>query len=87
MRTQIGIIGAGPAGLFLSHFLHRLGIESVVLENRSRADIEQTIRAGVIEQWLVDLMNKIGLGERMMREGAFDTGITLQFSEIGRAHV
>ena len=84
MRTQIGIIGAGPAGLFLSHFLHRLGIESVIIENRSRADIEGTIRAGVIEQWLVDLMNGIGLGERMMREGAFDTGITLQFS--GRRH-
>jgi len=84
MRTQIGIIGAGPAGLFLSHFLHRLGIESVVLENRSRDDIEQTIRAGVLEQWLVDLMNGMGLGERMMREGAFDTGITLQFS--GRRH-
>jgi len=84
MRTQIGIIGAGPAGLFLSHFLHRLGIESVVLENRSREDIEQTIRAGVLEQWLVDLMKKTGVGERMAREGAFDTGITLQFS--GRRH-
>jgi p-hydroxybenzoate 3-monooxygenase len=84
MRTQIGIIGAGPAGLFLSHFLHRLGIDSVIIENRSRADIESTIRAGVLEQWLVDLMNKMGLGERMMREGAFDTGITLQFQ--GRRH-
>src|ERR1700761_6840189 len=84
MRTQIGIIGAGPAGLFLSHFLHRLGIESVIIENRSRADIEGTRRAGVLEQWLVDLMNRMGLGERMMREGAFDTGITLQFS--GRRH-
>lgn len=84
MRTQIGIIGAGPAGLFLSHFLHRLGIESIILEHRSRADIEQTIRAGVLEQWLVDLMNEMGLGERMMREGAFDTGITLQFQ--GRRH-
>jgi p-hydroxybenzoate 3-monooxygenase len=84
MRTQIGIIGAGPAGLFLSHFLHRLGIESVVLEHHSRNDVESMIRAGVLEQWLVDLMNSLGLGERMMREGAFDTGITLQFA--GRRH-
>jgi p-hydroxybenzoate 3-monooxygenase len=80
MRTQIGIIGAGPAGLFLSHFLHRLGIESIIVENRSREEIEQTIRAGVLEQWLVDLMKATGVGERMGREGAFDTGITLQFS-------
>jgi p-hydroxybenzoate 3-monooxygenase len=84
MRTQIGIIGAGPAGLFLAHFLRRLGIEVVIIENRSRAEIEQTLRAGVLEQWLVDLMNGMGLGERMMKEGAFDTGITLQFS--GRRH-
>ena len=56
----------------------------MILEHRSRDDIEHTIRAGVLEQWLVDLMNQMGLGERMMREGAFDTGITLQFQ--GRRH-
>ncbi len=84
MRTQIGIVGAGPAGLFLSHFLHRLGIESVILDRHSRSEIESMIRAGVLEQWLVDLMNSLGIGERMMREGAFDTGITFQFQ--GRRH-
>jgi p-hydroxybenzoate 3-monooxygenase len=84
MRTQIGIIGAGPAGLFLSHLLHRIGIDCVVLENRSRHDIENTIRAGVLEHWLIDLMNEMGLGERMMREGRPDTGITMQF--LGQRH-
>lgn len=78
-RTQVGIVGAGPAGLFLAHLLHRQGIESVILESRSRAEIEDTIRAGVLEQWVVDLMNAMGLGERMMREGHFHSGITLRF--------
>ncbi len=84
MRTQIGIIGAGPAGLFLAHLLRRAGIESVILENRSRADIEGTIRAGVIEHWVVGLINELGLGERMMREGRPDTGVTFQF--LDRRH-
>jgi p-hydroxybenzoate 3-monooxygenase len=84
MRTQIGIIGAGPAGLFLSHLLQRAGIDCVILEHRSRAEIEGTIRAGVLEHWVVDLMNELGLGERMMREGRPDTGITLQF--LNRRH-
>jgi p-hydroxybenzoate 3-monooxygenase len=79
MRTQVGIIGAGPAGLLLSHLLHLQGIESVVLENRSRAAIEATIRAGVLEQGTVDLMNEIGVGERMMKEGFVHEGITLRF--------
>ena len=55
MRTQVGIVGAGPAGLMLSHLLHLAGIESVVLENRSRDYIESRIRAGLIEQWASDL--------------------------------
>ena len=59
MRTQVGIIGAGPAGLFLSHILHLQGIDSVVLERHSREDIEAIIRAGVLEQGTVDLMNEI----------------------------
>ena len=84
MRTQVGIIGAGPAGLLLSHLLHRQGIESVVLESRSRKDIEATIRAGVLEQGTVDLMNELGVGERMRREGAVHRGIELAFG--GQRH-
>ncbi len=79
-RTQVGIVGAGPAGLFLAHLLHRQGIDSVILESRSRAEIEDTIRAGVLEQWVVDLMNQMGLGDRMMRDGHFHSGITLRFN-------
>lgn len=84
MRTQVGIVGAGPAGLLLSHLLHRDGIESVVLDNRSRADIEATIRAGVLEQGTVDLLKSLALGERMQREGAVHHGIELRFA--GRGH-
>lgn len=51
MRTEVGIIGAGPAGLFLAHLLHRAGIDSVILEARSRTEVEQTVRAGVLEHW------------------------------------
>ncbi len=80
MRTQVGIIGAGPAGLFLAHLLHLEGIESVVLEDRSRKYIEERIRAGVLEQWAVDLMVEIGVGERMMREGLVHNGINLAFN-------
>ncbi len=83
-RKPVGIIGAGPAGLFLAHLLHRQGIDSIILESRSRADVEGTIRAGVLEQWVVDLMNRMGLGERMMREGHFHSGITLRFH--GESH-
>ncbi len=84
MRTQVGIVGAGPAGLMLSHLLHRQGIESVVIDNRSRADIEATIRAGVLEQGTVDLLSDLGVGERMRREGAVHHGIELRFA--GRGH-
>jgi p-hydroxybenzoate 3-monooxygenase len=79
LRTQVGIVGAGPAGLLLSHLLHLEGIESVVLELRSRAEIESTIRAGVLEQGTVDLLTEVGLGERMKREGAVHRGINLRF--------
>ena len=65
MRTQVGIIGAGPAGLLLSHLLHLRGIESVVLETRSREQIESTIRAGVLEQGTLDLLIQSGVGARM----------------------
>jgi p-hydroxybenzoate 3-monooxygenase len=84
MQTQVGIVGAGPAGLFLSHLLHLEGIESVILENRTRAAIEATIRAGVLEQGTVDLMNEMGVAERMRREGAVHHGIELRFN--GRRH-
>ncbi|MFC4167576.1 4-hydroxybenzoate 3-monooxygenase [Teichococcus aestuarii] len=80
MRTQVGIVGCGPAGLFLAHLLHRAGIESVILESRSRAEVEGTIRAGVLEHWLVEMMTAMGLGARMLREGHFHTGITLQWN-------
>ncbi|WP_227935277.1 4-hydroxybenzoate 3-monooxygenase [Alkalihalobacillus deserti] len=82
MKTQVGIIGAGPAGLMLSHLLHLEGIESVILENRSREEIEGTIRAGVLEQGTVDLLNATGVGERMMREGHLHHGIELQYNGI-----
>ena len=83
MRTQVGIVGAGPAGLVLSHLLHRQGIDSVVLDNRSRVEIEATIRAGVLEQGTVDLLQALGLGERMRREGAIHHGIELRFADRG----
>lgn len=84
MRTQVAIIGAGPAGLLLSHLLHLNGIESVVLESRSRAEIEATIRAGVLEQGSMDILNDAGVGERMRREGALHHGFELAFG--GRRH-
>jgi p-hydroxybenzoate 3-monooxygenase len=79
VRTQVGIVGAGPAGLMLSHLLHRAGIESVVLENRSRDYIESRIRAGLLEQWASDLLVEIGAGERMQREAMFHDGIHFCF--------
>jgi len=84
MRTQVGIIGAGPAGLMLSHLLHLYGIESIIIESRTREEIEGTIRAGVLEQGTVDLLNATGVGERMMREGHFHYGIELRFN--GKGH-
>ena len=84
MRTQVGIVGAGPAGLVLSHLLHLQGIESVVLETRSRQYCEERVRAGVLEQGTVDLLNEIGAGERMMGEGMVHYGVNLRFS--GRTH-
>jgi p-hydroxybenzoate 3-monooxygenase len=78
-RTQVGIIGGGPAGLLLSHILHLQGIESIVLERHSRDDVEAIIKAGVLEQGTVDLMNEIGAGERMMKEGFRHEGIILRF--------
>jgi p-hydroxybenzoate 3-monooxygenase len=84
MRTQVGIVGAGPAGLVLSHLLHLQGIESVVVEARDREYCEQRVRAGVLEQGTVDLLTEIGAGERMKKEGLVHYGIELRFG--GRGH-
>jgi p-hydroxybenzoate 3-monooxygenase len=84
MRTQVGIVGAGPAGLMLSHLLHLRGIESVVLECRSRQYIEDRVRAGVLEQGTVDLMIETGVGERLQREGLRHEGVWFSFG--GRRH-
>jgi p-hydroxybenzoate 3-monooxygenase len=75
----VGIVGAGPAGLLLSHLLHLSGIESVVLEIRSRDYVERRIRAGVLEQGTVDVLNETGVGHRMQREGLVHRGIQLSF--------
>jgi len=80
MRTQVGIVGGGPAGLLLSHLLHLQGIESVILEIRSREELESEIRAGVLEQGTVDLLMETGVGDRMRDEGAVHHGVNLQFS-------
>jgi p-hydroxybenzoate 3-monooxygenase len=80
MRTQVGIVGAGPAGLLLSHLLHQRGVESVVIDLRSRQEIEETIKAGILEQSTVDLLRQTGVGDRMMRDGFVHHGINLAFS-------
>jgi len=84
MRTQVGIIGAGPAGLTLAHLLHLEGIESVVLESRSREYVEQRVRAGVLEQGTVDLLTNAGVGDRLARQGLVHRGIALGFA--GKRH-
>jgi p-hydroxybenzoate 3-monooxygenase len=83
-RTQVAIVGAGPAGLVLSHLLAREGIEAVVLEARSREYVEHRVRAGVLEQNTVDLLDEIGVGERLHREGLVHEGLELRFG--GRGH-
>src|SRR5258708_4586768 len=77
MRTQVGIIGAGPAGLMLARLLHLQGISSIVIENRSRDYIENRIRAGLIEHWAADLLVEIGVGERMQRESMVHEGTNI----------
>jgi p-hydroxybenzoate 3-monooxygenase len=83
MRTQVGIVGAGPAGLVLSHLLHRSGIDSVVLESHTREYVQERVRAGVLEQNTVDLLTETGVGERMLREGLVHHGIELRFCGLG----
>jgi len=84
MRTQVGIVGAGPAGLLLAHLLTRQGIDCVVVEARARAYVEQRVRAGVLEQGTVDLLVASGVGDRLRREGLVHHGIELRFG--GRGH-
>ena len=83
-RTQVGIVGAGPAGLMLAHLLHLRGIDSVVLEDRSREYVIDRVRAGVLEQGSVDLLVSAGVGGRLEREGMRHEGIFIAFN--GRRH-
>src|SRR5919197_1335439 len=82
-RTQVGIVGAGPAGLVLSHLLQHEGIECVVLEDRSREYVEKRVRAGVLEQGTVELLTDTGLADRLHREGLVHQGIELRFEGEG----
>ncbi len=84
MRTQVGIVGAGPAGLILSHLLRQQGIDSILIEKYSRQHVEERVRAGVLEQGTVQLLETLGLAERLQREGLVHDGIELSF--LGRRH-
>jgi len=86
MRTQVGIIGAGPAGLFLSLLLRRIGIDCVILESRSRDYVESRVRAGVLEHNTVSLMHELGVGERLTREGMPDPVLDIRFAG-GTIHI
>ncbi|MFC4587946.1 4-hydroxybenzoate 3-monooxygenase [Sphaerisporangium corydalis] len=83
MRTQVGIVGAGPAGLLLSHLLHLRGIESVVLERRGREYVENRVRAGVLEQGTTDTLVEAAVGDRLLREGLRHQGIELRYGGAG----
>src|ERR1043166_7746320 len=82
MRTQGGIGGAGPAGLLLAHLRDRAGVHCVVLEAKSRAYCEERQRAGLLEQGTVDLLNDLGVGERLAREGLVHHGLALRFAGV-----
>jgi p-hydroxybenzoate 3-monooxygenase len=83
-RTQVGIVGAGPAGLLLGHLLHLNGIDSVIVENRSRDYVIDRVRAGVLEQGTVDLMKAMGVGDGLQRAGLRHDGLFISFD--GRRH-
>lgn len=80
MKTQIGIVGAGPAGLMLSHLLHLAGISSIVIEDRSRAYCENRVRAGLMENWVANMLIDTGVGARLQREAMVHDGIFLAFA-------
>jgi p-hydroxybenzoate 3-monooxygenase len=84
LRTQVGIVGAGPAGLLLSHLLGRQGIDSIVVERHTRQYVEDRVRAGVLEQGTADLMIETGIGDRLKREGMYHHGVMFRFA--GRTH-
>jgi len=84
-RTQVAIIGAGPAGLFLAQLLHRLGVHSVVLEARDRGYVEARIRAGVLEQGTVELLHELGAGDRLAREALRENSFELRLD--GERHL
>ncbi len=83
-KTQVAIVGAGPAGLMLGHLLHRRGVDSVIIENRSEEYVVERVRAGVLEQHVVDLMIETGVGARLQREGLRHDGVWLAFGGIRR---
>ncbi|HEX6997877.1 MAG TPA: 4-hydroxybenzoate 3-monooxygenase [Gammaproteobacteria bacterium] len=80
-RTQVGIVGSGPAGLLLSHLLHLAGVESVVLERRTREHVLGRIRAGVLEQGTVEILRRAGLARRLDSEGLVHEGVAIAFGE------
>ena len=77
--TTVGIVGGGPAGLMLSHLLAIAGIDSVVIDDRTRTEIENTVRAGILEAGSVRLLTDTGVGGRVLREGIAHEGISLRF--------
>jgi len=83
VRTQVGIVGAGPAGLLLAHLLHRRGIDSVVLERQTREHIERRIRAGVLEHGTVEVLREAGLADRLLRQRMVHEGLELLFDGVG----
>ena len=80
IRTQVGIVGAGPAGLMLGHLLHRAGVDSVIVETRGQDHVVERVRAGVLEQGTVDLMREAGIGDRLDTDGMRHEGIYIRFA-------